>query len=275
MRKWLIICCVFFSFVLCSFYFIRLQQPQPVIQHFPLNTSAAFTNAATSLKKIDFRRIRWHIQSTLNQEAYLRQDIGLLYENGELVGVLNKWQQPARTLQQQTTHTLHPNKQLDAISYHFAELHHNDITSTSKMTGIRTYTSDKFELFSFPKNDSETNAQQLAESQTNSTLQHVWTEAKQQLSISAADYIEVPLTALPTADLTAVNGLSDDKKRQEIISRLWEGLYRNYLLPIGPAIEKGTVKSYIPLLLFDKNGKHLRVIYQDETGKHAELLQYY
>jgi hypothetical protein len=275
MRKWLIISISFFSFVLCSLYFIRLHQPQPVIQHFPLNTSAPFTNASTSMKKIDFRRIRWHIQSTLNQEAYLRQDIGLLYENGELVGVLNKWQQPARALQQQTIHTLHPNKQLDAISYHFAELHQNNITSSSKMTGIRTYTSDKFELFSFPKNDAETNSQHLAESQTNSTLRQVWTEAKQQLSIPAANYIEMPLTALTTADLTAINGLSDDKKRQEIISRLWEGLYRNYLLPIGPAVEEGTVKTYIPLLLFDKNGKHLRVIYQDETGKHAELLQYY
>ncbi|WP_102707207.1 hypothetical protein [Terribacillus saccharophilus] len=275
MRKWLIIGCVFFSIVLCSTYFIRMQQPQPVIQHFPLDDSAAFTETSTSMKKVDFRRIHWRLTSALDTEAYLRQDVGLLYENGKLVGVMNKWLHPASRLTQEKTHILQPNKQLDAVSFHFAELHKNQITSSFKLSGVRSYTSDTYELFSFPKNEKEMHSRQIAKTDTRRTLQQVWTDAKQQLSIPAGQYTEIPLTALPTTDFTAIPGLTEDKKRQEIISRLWEGLYRNYILPIGPAVEKGTVATYIPLLLFDKSGKHLRVLYQDETGQHRELLQYY
>ncbi|MFB1098993.1 hypothetical protein [Terribacillus sp. JSM ZJ617] len=275
MRKWLIIGCVFFSIVLFSTYIIRMQQPQPVIQHFPLDSSAAFIDTSTSMKKVDFRRIHWRLISTLDTEAYLRQDVGLLYENGRLVGVMNKWQHPASRLTQEKTHRLQPNKQLDAVSFHFAELHKNQITSTFKMSGVRSYTSGTHELFSFPKNEKEMQSRQIAKTETSRTLQQVWNDAKQQLSIPASQYTELPLTALPTADLTKIPGLSEDKERQEIISRLWEGLYQNYILPIGPAVEKGTAATYIPLLLFDKSGKHLRVLYQDETGQHRELLQYY
>ncbi|MFP7477783.1 hypothetical protein [Terribacillus saccharophilus] len=275
MRKGLILGCVFFFIVLCATYIIRMQQPQPVIQHFPLDSSAAFTDTATSMKKVDFRRIHWRLTSTLDTEAYLRQDIGLLYENGKLVGVMNKWLHPASRLIQEKTHILRPNKQLDAVSFHFAELHKDHITSTFKMTGVRSYTSDTYELFSFPKNEKEMQSRQIAKTETSRTLQQVWTDAKRQLAIPDGQYTEIPLNSLPTADLSTIPGLTEDKKSQEIISRLWEGLYRNYILPIGPAVEKGTVSTYIPLLLFDKSGKHLRVLYQDETGQHRELLQYY
>ncbi|MFP7493636.1 hypothetical protein SFC66_07620 [Terribacillus saccharophilus] len=275
MRKWLIIACIFFFILLCSIFAIRAQQPQPVIQHFPLDESAAFTDTATSLKKVDFRRMHWRLESILNKDAYLRQDVGLLYENGKLIGVMNKWMHPARRLTQEKTHILQPNKQLDAVSFHFAELHQNDITSTFKLSGVRSYTSDKYEPFSFPKNEKELQSRQIAKTNTNETLQRVWSDAKQQLDIPANQYTEIPLTALPTADLSQIIGLADDKKRQEVISRLWEGLYRNYIVPVAPAVEEGNVDSYIPLLLFDKSGNHLRVIYQDETGQNRELLQYY
>ncbi|SDD53476.1 hypothetical protein SAMN05421663_1134 [Terribacillus halophilus] len=275
MRKLLFIGCIFFAVILCSTFIIRTQQPQPVIQHFPIDDTATFTETSTSLKKVDFRRVHWRIESILDREAYLRQDVGLLFENGRLVGVMNKWMHPARSLIQEKTLILQPSKQLDAVSFHFAELHKNEITSSFKLTGIRSYTSDTFELFSFPKNEKETQSRYTAKTATNKTLQRIWTEAKQQLSIPANQYTEIPLTALPHADLSQINGLSENNKRQEIISRLWEGLYRNYIVPIGPAVADGTVNTYVPLLLFDKSGKHLRVLYQDENGQHRELLQYY
>lgn len=275
MRKMLVIGCILFSVILSTIYFIRSQQPQPVIQHFPIDDAAALTDTSTSLKKVDFRRVHWRIESLLDREAYLRQDVGLLFENGKLAGVMNKWMHPGRSLIQEKTLILQPNKQLDAVSFHFAELHDNEITSTFKLSGIRSYTSNSFELFSFPKNEKEIQSRSVAITDTSQVLKRVWADAKQQLSIPADQYIEVPLTALPNADLSTINGLSEDKKRQEVISRLWEGLYRNYIVPIGPAVEEGTVSTYVPLLLFDKSGKHLRVLYQDETGRHRELLQYY
>lgn len=142
----------------------------------------------------------------------MRQDVGLLFENGKLAGVMNKWMHPGRSLIQEKTLILQPNKQLDAVSFHFAELHDNEITSTFKLSGIRSYTSNSFELFSFPKNEKEIQSRSVAITDTSQVLKRVWADAKQQLSIPADQYIEVPLTALPNADLSTINGLSEDKK---------------------------------------------------------------
>lgn len=51
MRKMLVIGCILFSVILSTIYFIRTQQPQPVIQHFPIDDAAAFADTSTSLKK--------------------------------------------------------------------------------------------------------------------------------------------------------------------------------------------------------------------------------
>lgn len=78
-----------------------------------------------------------------------------------------------------------------------------------------------------------------------------------------ADYKDKPFPGTSEADSERIKG------------QLWEGLYKNYVLGISDTKSSHPIQSYIPLILFDKDGKHLLVLYEDDTGKKHQLIQYY
>ena len=86
-----------FSAIVISVYLFLSKQSEEAIIFFPIDPSYYFEHASTHLiptqsgKK--YISVQWKVASTLNEPAYLRQDISLLYKNGQLEAILNKWKQ--------------------------------------------------------------------------------------------------------------------------------------------------------------------------------------
>ena len=56
-----------------------------------------------------------------------------------------------------------------------------------------------------------------------------------------------------------------------LIGRLWEGIYKNYVIPASESSEN-QLESYIPLILIDKQNTHLYVLFELNGGR-EQLIQ--
>src|SRR5699024_9581907 len=110
------------------------KQTAPVITYFPYADDINFSNHSTHLyttDKKDETHLNWRIYSQTAKPLYLRQDVGLLFRNSKLVGILNKWQQNSEVVEQKSKIKKQPDSTYQAISFHFGEIHLNeDINST-------------------------------------------------------------------------------------------------------------------------------------------------
>ena len=88
---------LFLSATIISLYIFQSNQAKETIIFFPIDPTLYFEHASTQLLSTSSSKetysIQWSVASTLNEPAYLRQDISLLYKNGQLESVLNKWKQ--------------------------------------------------------------------------------------------------------------------------------------------------------------------------------------
>ena len=56
-----------------------------------------------------------------------------------------------------------------------------------------------------------------------------------------------------------------------LIGRLWEGIYKSYVIPASESSEN-QLESYIPLILIDKQNTHLYVLFELNGGR-EQLIQ--
>ena len=56
-----------------------------------------------------------------------------------------------------------------------------------------------------------------------------------------------------------------------LIGRLWEGIYKNYVIQASESSEN-QLESYIPLILIDKQNTHLYVLFELNGGR-EQLIQ--
>src|SRR5699024_7756370 len=75
----------------------------PTITYFPIDEENTFTNAYSELNfsnkdSKDGYVLQWISGSKSSQPLYLRQDVSLLYENGQLRGVRSKWIEDTDTI---------------------------------------------------------------------------------------------------------------------------------------------------------------------------------
>src|SRR5699024_7789574 len=98
MRKILLwILCIF-----CLCFLILIYQSKDAVstmKYFPVNEDIQFIDATTSLSVQEKKsHLDWRTTSTTDENLYLRQDIGLLYEDGFFKGVHNKWEEDANVI---------------------------------------------------------------------------------------------------------------------------------------------------------------------------------
>ncbi|MGJ3203815.1 hypothetical protein [Geobacillus sp. FJAT-46040] len=287
MRRWLLAAvgaAFFLAAIAALFSWWERQRTEETIKFFPLDREAVFTEAKTSLalatnKERGRYSLRWSTVSTLNRRAYLRQDVSLLFADGRLVDVLSRWETNTGTIAMEKTVIMHDSRFFQAISFHHGELHRGEtITSSQTMSSAYLYVIDSpyHPLASFrrPKTDAEREWQRVLNKATNEFLRHKADELLSHFSLSKEDYYALYLPELVAYTEQPLPGLSMTKT-QTIIGRLWEGIYKSYVLGIKK--EDGSILSPIgstvPLILIRKDYGQILVLLEAKNGDKVMLIQ--
>lgn len=276
---------IYFPMLICMLfivsYFIKQEQSISTINFFPIDDTRSFQQAQTSIKSFqtsekDGFLIRWGIKSKSDSPLYLRQDISLLYENGAFKGALSKWKENTKVIYAQESFKRSGKQYYQAISFHHGEVHHDEekITSIQTMTADKLYVihteDEKLYRFKQPQNKTEEWWQEKLDQQIEKKLLMYWTSLMNHYDIHANNYYTIPLTRLYTYNDEPLPQLTMDKTDQ-VIGQLWEGIYKNYLIP-ATRLKTQKQTHYIPVILLDKDVTHLLVLFE-LNGKKNKLIQ--
>ncbi|MDC3413391.1 hypothetical protein NC797_10700 [Aquibacillus sp. 3ASR75-11] len=284
MNKWILTVIGLLSLFVISFLF--MDNEQSVIKYFPLDEEKKFTKMSSSLQLLsqtdqDEYDVSWTVTSEMEESIYLRQDVSLLFVDGQLQGILSKWKENGQNLTQKLSIHGEDSSHFQIVSFHHGEIHYPDdeIKSIQGMTQDELYVIDSpysaLESFEQPTDANQKDWKKTLDRATNQQLSFQWEQLLNYFNIPDKKYTIVPLTKLTQFETKPIPGLNQEQTEQ-VIGQLWEGLYKNYVLEISSNMnENQPIKSYIPLILFDKEAKHLLVLYQDQNGNKKQLIQYY
>ena len=132
--------------------------------------------------------------------------------------------------------------------------------------------STALKTFKSPKNKEETAWKNLLERTTKQQLLFHWNQLFNHFDIDADSYLAVPIPSLNKYNDNPLPSMSQAQTNQ-IIGQLWEGLYKNYIIPAANS-KKKQENSFIPIVLFDKQQDHLFVLFE-LNGKKQKLIQRY
>lgn len=262
-----------------------INSSEETITFFPLNEAVQYKSASTSLtlqknKQNNKHEIDWKVQSSLEQEAYLRQDMGLLFVNGYLKGKAAKWEQDTADLYQENFISSGESAKYDALTFHYSELHGDGdrITSAQRMSDDMLYVIDSpfspLQSFSVAKSKQEIEWKKVLDQSVSNTLNKSLNMAERTYGFKAANYLTVPLDTIRQFEDQPLKGFTQ-KETANILGKLWEGLYKNYYLGIKKS--DGTVvdpiDSTMPLILVSRDKSHLLVVTQTDSGESIVLKQ--
>lgn len=252
-------------------------QTETTITYFPPDETLSFISNSTDLDLLNItnkiKEIEWIVNSKTNKPIYLRQDISIVYADGKLKAIHNKWLQHADIISFDEKLTGHEHV-WQAITLHYGESHLNEDTIKSKQLMsfdtlfIKHLSSNDYIYFHKPHTEQEKMIKKELINQLH--LHAYWEELMDYFNIQQNDYDMIPLTDLwkynkkPLPNLTL-------KQTNQVIGQLWEGLYKNYLIPIVSSKKK--IDSGIPIILLNKNHNHLLVLYHINEKK-QKLIQH-
>ncbi|MDF0727161.1 hypothetical protein PY093_10590 [Cytobacillus sp. S13-E01] len=276
---------IFSSVVAIGLYIATEDPTKESIIFFPLDPQATFNEAITTLslqgnKDNDEYEVQWEVESVLNKEAYLRQDLSLLFSNGRLKAKLSEWEDNSEKIAQYTKVSGEDSSHLIATSYHYGEIHQEDeIKSSQRMSGDELYVIDSsfstLSSFRVPETENQKEWKQVLDNTVNQQLEYSWENLKKHFNIDSNDYYSIPLVELVSYNDKPLFTMGIEKS-QKTIGLLWEGLYKNYFLGIkksdGSVVEP--IGSIIPLVLLHKNYSHLFVLTETSDGEPIQLIQY-
>lgn len=235
---------------------------EPAITYFPIDDTTSFEQASIQLSSDSMTtepEITWDSFSETTEPLYLRQDLSLLYKDGYFKGILNKWKENERTIKLHQTFPIHDDGYLQAISFHFGEIHRQD-----DIKSIHTMSYNDLSIDKPTKNKHK--------SQVNDSVQKKWSALLSYFDIDDTSYHIVPLVDLHMFNDKTIPLLNRDET-DKVIGQLWEGLYKNYAIPILQQ-KNESVRHVMPLILFDKHAQHLLVLFELQ-GEKIQLVQKY
>ena len=256
-------------------YFSDTHQVEETIIYFPIDSSLQFEHASTHLVAKETGKgaysLTWKVHSSLDQTAYLRQDVSLLYKNGKLEATLKNWKQNRQELSQSDKFKEKESGRYDAITFHYAELHPSDtiFTSAQQLSKDKLYaiSTPDFQSFHNPLSEEQKEWKHVLDSVTKNITQNSLQKAKEHFHIDPDQYKMISLTDLPTRKNQWLSSFPSFQ-REEIVGKLWEGLYKNYVISIKK--EDGTTLSpqgsTIPLLLVAKDKREVLVLFSSKDG---------
>ncbi|WP_164216113.1 hypothetical protein [Virgibacillus sp. YIM 98842] len=283
MIKWKLFFLIFALISIFSIMYALKYISSPAITFFPLNEERTFLEAESKLHLIaenakDLYEISWTSDSKTDQPFYLRQDVSLLFENGLLRGVRSKWVQDTDEIHIEENLLQEDSSFYQVISIHHGEIHDDssEITSIHQLSHDYLYVIDspatQLDSFKEPGSSYEAEWKQLLDRSSKQQLLFHWHQLFTYFGINEEDYLAVPLTELDKYEEEPLPAMSN-KETGKIMGQLWEGLYKNYIIPIVSE-DAESMNSYIPIVLFDKNNKHLQVLFE-LNGEKQQLLQKY
>lgn len=271
--------CVFLLFAMLFFP----KDTVPTITYFPLDTEDQFQHATNTLQlhhknKADTYTMSWKNHSETSKPFYLRQDVSVLFKNGKLIGLKSIWKEDVKTINFNETFHFSKDYLFQAVTLHYGEKHNpdNEIKSLQQMSYSDLYVKgtiqDNFMSFQQPKTHQDWQSQNELKKKTKENLLHHWHRLTSHFNIDLAQYDVVPLTELYQFKKTTLFSFTQ-KQTNEIVAKLWEGLYKNYIIPASK-IDSESTESYVPLILFDKHEHHILVLF-DLNGEMQKLKQIY
>ncbi len=279
---------VFLICIICLFsaYLFWPHAAKESILYFPIDEGTTFSLSSTTLEKkaaVSANRmiLRWSVQSILEKNAHLRQDIGLVFANGRLYSTIGEktWKKDTSSLFQAKDLTVQESTLLQAVSFHYGELHEgSSFKSAQSMSAATRYAVlSKFSppiTFSVPKSRAEKEWQNTLTAYTDDRLQAVWQKGKAQYKLDVPGLSAIPLTEIAAWQTKSLPGL-DRARTQKVIGQLWEGLYKNYVLGIknGNSPPETPIGSYVPLILINRQAAMLYVLIPDRHLQFVLLKQ--
>lgn len=279
--KWLFSILFLLFITLASFIYFEHTRSIQTITYFPIDTNTSFTTASTKIALTSEKdqqpyNISWTSQSKSNKQVYLRQDASILFANGRLKGVASKWQENTDKIYLKKELSCENSSYFQAISFHYGEVHYpeDEIKSIQQMSHDALYVANSptvpIEPFSTPQNRFTAEWKEKLDTTTKQQLIYHWNELMQHFQIASGDYHSIPLTSLYLYNERSLPAMSQAQTDQ-IIGKLWEGLYKNYIIPATSGTSQ-LESSYIPLVLVAKDRTHLLVLFQLD-GKKEKLIQ--
>ncbi|MBP1971766.1 hypothetical protein J2Z83_003921 [Virgibacillus natechei] len=283
MNKWLFF---IFTIILTSIFgvvYIIQMNTSPAITYFPIDEETSFTYSDSTLELIseqgyDSYEIDWESNSQSDTQMYLRQDASLLFDNGRLRGVRSKWVQGTDTIHLKETLISEDSSFFQVISFHHGEVHYpnDEIKSIHQMSNDHLYVIDSpttpLDAFKSAEDEFQIEWQILLDRTKKQQLLYHWHDLITHFNISADSYMSVPLTKLVRYGNEPLPSMTQEQT-DKVIGRLWEGLYKNYIVPAANT-ESNELVSYVPIVLFDKEMEHLLVLFE-LNGKKEQLIQNY
>ncbi|MFC4022791.1 hypothetical protein ACFOUV_03060 [Oceanobacillus longus] len=280
MKKWRLPLIIIFSLLLVL-TILRSGHSEPTVSFFPLDTDSMMEHTLTTLKLlseegINTYKIDWKVESASDKTLYLRQDVSLLFDNGRLRGVRSKWVQNTNRIKINERLKSEDSRHLQSISFHHGENHYSeeDIRSIQQMSYDELYVIDSpttpIASFKTPENRYEMEWKELLDRATKQQLLFHWHELLNHFNIDVETYTTFPLIDLYRYNNNPLPTMSQEETNNAI-GRLWEGLYKNYIIPaLDPPNDK--LNSFMPLILIDKQSTHLIVLFE-LNGKKEQLIQ--
>lgn len=275
-----------FIVIVIGFIFLYLLKSnvKETIIFFPIDENIMYETAFTSIKDVEKENhthtIDWKTSSILPEKAFLRQDISLLYNNGRLVDKMGKWEQQTNSLKQEKKLKDIDSGKLESISFHYSEIHRpeNEYRSVQQMSSDYLYvvnsSIDSLQSFKQANNSDEKEWKETLDKITKETLNESWKKGFKKFHIQPSHYDPYLLTEMAPYSFQPLKGFSK-QQADEIIGKLWEGLYKEYFIKIRK--EDGTtidsIDSTIPLILISKNKDHLLVLFETSEGEPILLRQ--
>jgi hypothetical protein len=284
-RIYIILSLFLLIFTAAGLYEHKNPKIQESITFFPIDPKVTYKITNTSLRLIDQKTaepysLLWTIKSTLDRIAYLRQDAGLLFSNGRLVGELRDWKQNTANLIQEKQVVNVQSAVFEAITFHYAELHEkgDQIFSSQSMSKDHLYVipsgPSKHRSFRSPLSNEESKWKQRLDENTRMLLQFSWNKGIKHFSIPLNNYQAFPLNLFNEKARNTLPGFTSAETAR-IIGNLWEGLYKNYFLGIKKADGSiiSPIGSTIPLILLANDKTHLLVLTEAANGESILLRQ--
>ncbi|TES50211.1 hypothetical protein E2L07_16490 [Halalkalibacterium halodurans] len=265
-------------------FFSKQPSLHDALTFFPIDPDAAYTEATTSIelmtkKDEDEYTLDWATASTLDQPAFLRQDVSLLFEDGYLIDTLYASTENEASLTMNKKVAGEDSGHYVAVTFHHSEIHYpnDDIMSAQTISRDELYIIDSplSPLLSFKvaKTAEEKEGKRILDTILKQQMTYIQERLIEHFAINSESYYVIPLTKLADYQSVPLPNL-DVKQTAIILSGLWERLYKHYVLSSGNAQHStNPIGSTIPLIFLSENGDHAMIIYETDEGKPVQLLQ--
>lgn len=281
-QRWKII--ITSALTIAILLFILLNQTTaPVITYFPNDPSLKYdrSNTSISIKEStgdDTYIVDWESYSSLSDPVYLRQDVSILFMDGRLKGMKSIWKEQEKNIHLSSSFEESDSSLFQAITFHHGEIHYSsdDIKTVQSMSSSKVYVIDsphtKLVSFAKPVTDNEKDWSSTVDQTINQYLHYVWNEWITEKSINIEEYDLVQLVDLIHFNDQTLPDLTEEQTNK-VIGQLWEGLYKNYVIPmLNKQWKDGTP---MPIVLFSKDNTHLIVVFEDGDQQVQVLYQQY